>query len=134
MERLVRAAAGAEGESRLRVVTLDVNDSETLRDALVAGASADALTLVIARDGPPQRRDVDALERVSREVDRDGFLRFQRFILPADHACELRDPGLAAQIARGLLRGSDPLRPEPLVDRSLVPGARGLFFRLESLL
>jgi indolepyruvate ferredoxin oxidoreductase len=134
VERLVRAAAGAEGESRLRVVTLDVNDSETLRDALVAGASADALTLVIARDGPPPRRDVDALERVSREVDRDGFLRFQRFILPADHACELRDPGLAAQIARGLLRGSDPLRPEPLVDRSLVPGARGLFFRLESLL
>jgi len=134
VERLVRAAVGAEGESRLRVVTLDVNDSETLRDALVAAASADALTLLIARDGPPPRRDVDALERLSREVDRDGFLRFQRFILPADHACELRDPGLAAQIARGLLRGSDPLRPEPLVDRSLVPGARGVFFRLESLL
>lgn len=134
VERLARAAVGAEGEPRLRVVALDVNDSETLRDALVTAAGIDALTLVIARDGPPPRRDVAALERTAREVDRDGFLRFQRFILPADHACELRDPGLAAQIARGLLRGSDPLRPEPLVDRSLVPGARGVFFRLESLL
>jgi len=134
VERLARAAAGAEGEPRLRVIALDVNDSETLRDALVTAAGADALTLVIARDGPPPRRDVGALDRAAREVDRDGFLRFQRFILPADHACELRDPGLATQIARGLLRGSDPLRPEPLVDRSLVPGARGVFFRLESLL
>jgi len=134
VERLARAAAGAEGESRLRVVALDVNDNETIRDALMTAAGTDALTLVIARDGPPPRRDVAALERAAREVDRDGFLRFQRFILPADHACELRDPGLAAQIARGLLRGSDPLRPEPLVDRSLIPGARGVFFRLESLL
>lgn len=134
VERLARAAAGAEGEPRLRVVALDVNDSETLRDALVAAAAVDALTLVIARDGPPPRRDVAALERSASEVDRDGFLRFQRFILPADHACELRDPGLAAQIARGLLRGSDPLRPEPLVDRSLVPGARGVFLGFEPLL
>ncbi len=134
VERLARAAVGAEGEQRLRVVTLDVNDSETLRDALVTAAGQDALTLVIARDGPPPRRDVAALERTAREVDRDGFLRFQRFILPGDHACDLRDPGLAAQIARGSLRGSDPLRQEPLVTRSLVPGARGVFFRLEPLL
>lgn len=34
----------------------------------------------------------------------------------------------------GTLRGSDPLRSEPLVERSIVTGAKGVFFKLESLL
>ncbi|MSR69516.1 MAG: hypothetical protein EXS17_04140 [Phycisphaerales bacterium] len=134
IERLARASAGVDGESRLVFVRIDINDREALRTALVAAAEATALTIIIAQDGPPPRFDVAALERTAREIDLDGFLRFQRFVLPADNACELRDPGLATQIARGLLRGSDPLRPEPLVERSIVPGARGLFFHLESLL
>ncbi|MSR43928.1 MAG: hypothetical protein EXS15_01010 [Phycisphaerales bacterium] len=132
--RVARAASGAEGESRLSIIRVDLNDREALRDGLVQAAEGTSFTLIIAEDGPPPRFDVAALERASSEVDRDGFLRLQRFVLPADNACELRDPGLATQVARGLLRGSDPLRAEPLVERSTVPGARGLFFRLESLL
>ncbi len=134
IERLARASAGVDAESRLAFVRVDISDREALRSGLLASAEASALTVIIAVDGPPPRFDVVALERTAREIDLDGFLRFQRFILPADNACELRDPGLATQIARGLLRGSDPLRPEPLVERSIVPGARGVLFRLESLL
>ena len=134
IERLARAAGGADAESRLAFVRLDINNREAVRDALVAAAESSSLTIIIAQDGPPPRFDVTALERTAHEIDVDGFLRFQRFVLPADNACELRDPGLATQIARGLLRGSDPLRNEPLVERSVVPGGRGVFFRLESLL
>lgn len=134
IERMARAASGPDGEMRLAFVRIDINDREALRDGMAQAAEISALTIVIAQDGPPPRRNVAALDRTAREIDRDGFLRFQRFVLPADNACELRDPGLATQVARGLLRGSDPLRPEPLVERSIVPGAKGVFFRLESLL
>ncbi len=134
IERLARAASGPEAESRLAFIRVDMNDREELRGGIVVAAETDALTIVIARDGPPPRHDIGALDRTAHEIDRDGFLRFQRFVLPADNACELRDPGLATQVARGLLRGSDPLRPEPLVERSVVPGGRGVFFRVESLL
>lgn len=134
IERLARACSAADAESRLAFLRVDINDREALRNGLVAAAESSALTIIIAQDGPPPRFDVVALERTAREIDLDGFLRFQRFVLPADNACELRDPGLATQIARGLLRGSDPLRPEPLVERTVVPGARGMLFRLESLL
>ncbi len=134
IERMARAASGPDGESRLSFVRIDMNDREALRDGITQAAESSALTIVIARDGPPPRRDAAALDRTAQEIDRDGYLRFQRFVLPADNACELRDPGLATQVARGLLRGSDPLRSEPLVERSVVPGARGVSFRLESLL
>lgn len=134
VERFARASVGVDGESKLAFARIDVNDREAMREAFLTSAGSTALTIIIAQDGPPPRFDVAALERTAREIDLDGFLRFQRFILPADNACELRDPGLATQIARGLLRGSDPLRPEPLIERSIVPGARGLFVRLESLL
>ena len=134
IERIARAASGTVGETSLTFLRVDINDSEALRDGIVLAAESTALTIVIARDGPPPRRNITALDRTAQEIDRDGFLRFQRFVLPADNACELRDPGLATQVARGLLRGSDPLRSEPLVERSIVPGAKGVFFRLESLL
>ncbi len=134
IERLARASAGTAGESRLAFIRVDLNDSEALRDGIVLGAESNALTIIIAMDGPPPRRDIAALDRTAREIDRDGFLRFQRFVLPADNACELRDPDLARQVARGLLRGSDPLRQDPLVERSRVAGAKGANFRLESLL
>ena len=134
VQRIASAACDSVGESRLAFVRVDLNDHEALRDGIVSAAEGTAFTIVIAQDGPPPRFDVMALDRAAQEIDHDGFLRLQRFVLPADNACELRDPGLATQVARGLLRGSDPLRPEPLVERSVVPGSRGLFFRLESLL
>ena len=134
IERIARAASGTVGETSLAFIRVDMNDSEALCDGIVLAAESTSLTIVIARDGPPPRRNIAALDRTAQEIDRDGFLRFQRFVLPADNACELRDPGLATQVARGLLRGSDPLRSEPLVERSIVPGAKGVFFKIESLL
>ncbi len=134
IERIARAASGTQGETSLAFLRVDINDNEALRDGIILAAESTALTIVIARDGPPPRRNIAALDRTAQEIDRDGFLRFQRFVLPADNACELRDPGLATQVARGLLRGSDPLRSEALVERTTLPGAKGAFFKLESLL
>lgn len=133
IERVSRAAAGADAERRLLFSRIDLHDQEEMRDAILLACDTSALTIIIASDGPPPRIDTAALERAAQEVDRAGFLRLQRFVLPADNACELRDPGLAIQVARGLLRGSDPLRPDPLVEKSVVPGAKGIFVRLESL-
>ena len=132
-ERLGRAEAGSGVEQRLAFVTVDLNDQKTLHDALVAAASASLLTIIIARDGPPARFDLSKLNRTAEQIDRDGFLRHQRFILPADNACELRDPGLATQVARGLLRGADPLRAEPRVERIRIPGGRGVALKVDLL-
>ena len=132
-ERLARAVAGVSMESRLSFSHLDLNDEPALHEALLAAAVRDGLTIVVARDGPPPRYDLGALDRTAAEVDRDGFLRHQRFILPADNACEIRDPGLAAQVARGLLRGADPLQAEPRVERFRLPGAHGVALRVDLL-
>jgi len=134
IERLARASSSPAVESQLAVTRVDINDREALCLGMVTAAEGVGLTIMIARDGPPPRRDMAALDRTAREIDRDGFLRFQRFILPADNSCELRDPDLATQFARGLLRGSDPLRAEPLVVRSKLLEGRRAYFHLELLL
>lgn len=132
-ERLARAVAGSGVESRLAFVSIDLNDHKGLHAALVAAADSNSLTVVTARDGPPARYDIAAHNRRAQEIDRDGFLRQQRFVLPADNACELRDPGLATQVARGLLRGADPLQAEPRVERLSVPGGQGIHVKVDLL-
>ena len=132
-DRLARAAATTASEARMSIVDLDANDDIALQSALIAAAGRDGLTIIVARDGPPARHDLAVLDRTAAEVDRDGFLRHQRFVLPADNACEIRDPGLAAQVARGLLRGADPLKAEPRVERFRLPGAHGIALKVDLL-
>ncbi len=132
-ERYGRAVAASGTEQRLAFVAVDLNDQRAMHDALVQAASTNSLTIIVAQDGPPARYDLGKLGQAALEIDRDGFRRHQRFLLPADNACELRDPGLSTLFARGLLRGSDPLRAEPRVERSFHAGARGISLKVDLL-
>lgn len=111
-ERLARAALPGDGAARLSILRADLNDREQCLSLLRASAERDALTLLIAVDGPPPRKDVAALERSLVEVDRLGFVPAQRLIWAAETACALRPLPAATLIERGLERGSDPVRTE----------------------
>jgi hypothetical protein len=115
-------------------VRVDLHDADALRDAVVASALRDCTTLLIARDGPPPRVDISALDRAASEIDRFGYSPAQRVVWPADAACELQQPSIAALLARGLAEGSDPLPTEPVVTRLDASPSDGVRLRIEPLL
>lgn len=133
-ELLSRAAVPSGGGRRLEVVRVDLHDADALRDVVVAAAMRDCTTLVIARDGPPPRVDITALDRAAAEIDRSGYSPTQRVVWPADAACELQQPSIAALLARGLAEGSDPLPTEPVVTRLDASPSDGVRLRIEPLL
>ena len=133
-ELLARAAVPSGGGRRLEVVRVDLHDADALRDVVVAAALRDCTTLVIARDGPPPRVDIAALDRAAAEIDRFGYSPAQRVVWPADAACELQQPSIAALLARGLAEGSDPLPTEPVVTRLEAAASDGVRLRIEPLL
>ena len=133
-ELLARAAVPSGGGRRLEVVRVDLHDADALRDVVLAAALRDCTTLVIARDGPPPRVDIAALDRAAAEIDRSGYSPAQRVVWPADAACELQQPSIAALLARGLAEGSDPLPTEPVVTRLEAAPSDGVRLRIEPLL
>ena len=133
-ELVARAAVPSGGGRQLEVVRVDLHDADALRDAVVAAALRDCTTLMIARDGPPPRVDIAALDRAAAETDRFGYSPAQRVVWPADAACELQQPSIAALLARGLAEGSDPLPTEPVVTRLDAAPSDGLQLRIEPLL
>lgn len=109
LERLIAASIPPDGARHTVVKVRDLNDRAALRETLREAAMADLVTIVVARDGPPPRRDPTAIERSMTETDRLGFTPKQRLIWPADIACELRPPSTEALIERGAARGASEL-------------------------
>jgi hypothetical protein len=133
-ELIARAAVPAVGGRRLEVVRVDLHDADALRDSVAEAALRDCTTLIIARDGPPSRVDIASLDRAAAEIDRSGYSPAQRVVWPADAACELQQPSIAALLARGLAEGSDPLPTEPVVVRLDAAPTDGVVLRIEPLL
>lgn len=133
-ELLARASVPAGGGRRLEVVRVDLHDAEAMRDAVIDAALRECTTLLIARDGPPPRVDIAALDRAAAEIDRFGYVPAQRVVWPADAACELQQPSVAALLGRGLAEGSDPLPAEPVVTRMEADPSDGVRLRIEPLL
>jgi len=133
-ELIARAAVPSAGGRRFEVTRVDLHDADALRDAVRDAALRDGTTLIIARDGPPPRVDITALDRAAAEIDRFGYSPAQRVVWPADAACELQQPSIAALLARGLAEGSDPLPTEPVVTRLSAARTDGVRLRIEPLL
>jgi hypothetical protein len=133
-ELVARAAVPASGGRRLEVARVDLHDADAMRAAVLDAAMRDVTTLLIARDGPPPRVDIPALDRAAAEIDRFGYVPAQRVVWPADAACELQQPSVAALLARGLAEGSDPLPSEPVVTRLPADSSDGVRLRIEPLL
>ncbi len=132
--RLAEAATPADARELPRIVRVDVNDRESLIAAVVDAVDESPITIIIARDGPPARRDINLLERELVEADRLGYLPLQRFIWPVSAACDLHDPPLATLIDSGLERGADPLRSGAEVQRAAPEPGQGWRVRIEPLL
>jgi hypothetical protein len=122
LERLASAAVPADAVARVSIRVVDLNDRLGLRDILRAAVLLDAVTILIARDGPPARRDPLLVERALGEVDRLGFTPNQRLTWPVDVACEMRSPTTEWLIERGLDRGSEPIEGSWFAE-SAKPGA-----------
>ncbi len=128
LERLSSAAVPADAAARVIIKVSDLNDRATLRDLLRQAAMVDLVTVVIARDGPPARRDAAAVERGLAEVDRLGFTPNQRLVWPVDVACELRPPSTEWLIERGLERGSEPIEGSWLMEKAPTTVTRWRLF------
>lgn len=109
LERLASAAIPADAARQTTIRVADLNDRAALRELLREAVLAEQVTIVIARDGPPARRDPTAVERLLAETDRLGFTPKQRLVWPADVACELRPPSTERLIERGVARGAEEL-------------------------
>ena len=111
-ERLARAVVPADAASPVQTLRGDLNDRPAFRELLRGAALRDGLTVLVAQDGPPARRDVAALDRSMAEADRLGFVPMQRAIWSADAACDVRPAPPEVMVEKGLERGSNPLRTE----------------------
>jgi hypothetical protein len=109
LERLASAAVPADAAARVTIRVVDLNDRAGLRESVRQAALLDGVTILIARDGPPPRRDAAGIERTMTEIDRLGFTPNQRLTWPVDVACELRPPTTEWLIERGLNRGSEEI-------------------------
>lgn len=115
-ERLSRAAIPADAAAPVTVERGDLNNRPPFRELLRAAALRDGLTVIVGQDGPPARRDVEALDRSMAEADRLGFVPLQRAIWSADAACDVRPASPEVMVERGLERGTNPLRSEFTVE------------------
>ncbi len=93
LERLVRGAIPGQRADGVRIDTADLNDRQALLGLLRETTSGGRLGIVIARDGPPPRFDVEAMDRARAEIDRLGYEPRQRAIGPADEACAISGTG-----------------------------------------
>lgn len=118
LERIASAAVPADAAARVSIRVIDLNDRPVMREALRAAVLVDAVTVLVARDGPPARRDAPLIERALGEVDRLGFTPNQRLTWPVDVACELRPPTTEWLIERGLDRGSQEIESSWFVEKS----------------
>ncbi len=134
VERLAEACTPGDARRLPRMVRVDVNDRDAVVASIVEAADEGGVSIIIARDGPPARRDINVLERDLIEVDRLGYLPMQRFIWPVSAACDLRDPPLATLIDQGLERGADPLRATAEIVRVTPEPGQGWRLRVEPLL
>jgi len=121
LERIASASVPADAAGRVSIRVADLGDRAALREVLREAAVRDGVTFVVATDGPPARRDANAVERALGETDRLGYMPKQRLTWPVDVACELRPPSTEWLIERGLERGSEPLEGDWKVERPLIP-------------
>ncbi|MFO0829971.1 MAG: hypothetical protein U0572_17650 [Phycisphaerales bacterium] len=118
IERIASAAVPADAAARVAIRTADLSKRDAIKALLIGAAASDGVTIVVARDGPPPRRDAAAVERLLGETDRLGFMPRQRLTWPVDVSCELRPPSTEWLIERGLERGSEPLEGAWHVERT----------------
>jgi indolepyruvate ferredoxin oxidoreductase len=109
VERLVRSAIPADRAERAGVTVANLADRDGLREAIRKAAGLEACTVIVVRDGPPARFDPPAVERSLAEVDRLGFMPFQRLLWPADVSCEIHAPSTEWLIERGIERGGETI-------------------------
>ncbi len=109
VERLVRSAIPADRAERAGVTVANLSDRDGLREAIRKAAGLESCTVIVVRDGPPARFDPPAVERSLAEVDRLGFMPFQRLLWPADVSCEIHAPSTEWLIERGIERGGETI-------------------------
>ncbi|NBQ13402.1 MAG: hypothetical protein EBU31_02010 [Proteobacteria bacterium] len=129
VERLANAAVPVRSAPRLHLAHCDLNDRPGLVATIVQTARMDGVGVVVARDGPPARRDIRQLEAGVSEADRLGFTPRQLLVWPADTGCDVRPLSQAVLMERGLERGIDPLKTEFV--RETLPVVDGLPVRVE---
>jgi hypothetical protein len=89
LERLARGMTPGERADRVRIEIGNLADPAALRERMLAAALADLVTVLLVRDGPPARFDVDSIERGLAEIDRLGYQPLQRIVQPTELACTL---------------------------------------------
>jgi len=133
LERLARGVVPAECADRVSIESANLADRARLAERLRESALADRLTVIIVRDGPPPRFDVDSIERSLADIDRLGFEPRQRVIWPADRACEVRQPTDDDFVDQRAEPEKEAVHSELRVDRLPRRGRSRLRFRIRPL-
>jgi len=102
LERLTRGAIPAPVADRVRLHTANFNEPIGLRDLIREAALDDRMSVIVVRDGPPARFDVNSIERSLEEVDGLGFEPRQRLIRSAEAVCAI-NPRPMAMVGAELL-------------------------------
>jgi len=122
LERLARGAIPADRAEGVRIEITDLNQRGRVRDLLRSLTQTARLGVVIARDGPPPRFDVTALERARAEIDRLGYEPRQRVVAPLERLSAIRRAAKHAPPTPPLDPDPTPLRTQLSVGR--LPKAR----------
>lgn len=133
LERLVRGAVPGLRADTTRIEIADLNDRQALRSVLRELVTGGPLGVVIARDGPPPRYDVTAVNRSLAEIDLLGYEPRLRLLRPADEPCAVEPPAEVAA-PRVADASSPPLRTSISVGRLSGRMAGRLALRVRPML